>query len=470
MSSPHKGRPSGRDHRLGDNPRPERSPKPQRRPRPESDPKPERVPRHERRPPPATEIKPRRGPKSALERLPATTLLRRHTLRVRREAAGRIRSGHPWIFRDALVSRGDLPNAPGQLVSVQDQEGRFLGQGLWEPDGAVAVRLISRDPDATCGPELYRERAVGALSLRADLLEKDVEAYRLINGEGDGLPGLTVDRYGDYLVGHLFTLAAQPIADAVYPLLKERLSARGIYQQQRLRPTAGEKRSPATLVEGEAAPMDLVVSEYGNRFLVDVTAPMGVGLFPDLREARRWVGLHAEGKRVLNTFSYTGAFTVHALTGGATEVVAVDLSAKLHAWARKNLRLNNLDPESRCRHLAADVVASLGRLEADRQRFDLIIVDPPSFSHGPNGAFSTARDYGDLITASLRVLTPGGRILAMSNTARLPEEELGRALGRGGLRGGRDLKLVGRFTLPPDFPAPPAFTEGLYLKAFLLQG
>jgi 23S rRNA (cytosine1962-C5)-methyltransferase len=387
---------------------------------------------------------------------------------VKREAAGRVRSGHPWIFREALVSRGELPEAPGQIVTVQDQEGRFLGQGLWEPDGAVAIRIVTRDPEQLPSAELYAERANLAIDLREKLVEEEVEAYRIINSEGDLLPGLTVDRYGDFLVAQLFTEAARPMAEAVYPVILERLQARGIYEQRRLRPTTGEKRAPASLVLGKASPVDLIVSEYGIRFAVDVTAPLGVGLFPDLREARWWVGQQAEGKRILNQFSYTGAFTVHALAGGAAQVVAVDLSAKLHAWARKNIKLNDLDPEARCRHLSADVTAALARLEASGERFDLAILDPPSFSRGPAGTFSTARDFGDLVTATLRLMAPGGQILAVSNTAKLSDDEFCRAVGRGGLRAGRELRVVRRFSLPPDFPSPPAFTEGLYLKAYLL--
>lgn len=333
----------------------------------------------------------------------------------------------------------------------------------------MAVRLLGRDPDAIPGPELYAERAEQALALRQPYLRTDIEAYRVINAEGDLLPGLTVDRYGEYLVAQVFTEAARPLAEVVYPLLTDRLGARGLFEQMRLRPTAGEKRAPAKLILGKAPPVDYAVQEYGCRFLVDVSAPLGVGLFPDLREARLWVGEQTEGKKVLNTFSYTGAFTVHALRGGAAEVVAVDLSAKLHAWARKNIRLNGLDPELRSRHLSADVTAAITRLETDGEQFDLAILDPPSFSRGPSGTFSTARDYGDLITATLRLVRPGGQILAVANTAKLTDDELSRSVGRGGLRAGRELRLLRRFSQPPDFPAPPAFAEGLYLKAFLLQ-
>ncbi len=395
--------------------------------------------------------------------------LRRGTLKVRREAASRLRAGHPWIFRDALSSRADLPEEAGQIVTVVDPEGNFLGQGSWEPEGAIAIRLLNRDPNREAGPELYQQRVRAAMALRDALVEPGVEAYRLINGEGDGLPGLTVDRFGTHLVAHLFTLAARPLAEEVYPLLLRMTGARGIYEQQRLRPAAGEKRAPAALVQGKGAPVDLEVTEYGRHLLVDVTAPLGVGLFPDLREARRWVGQHASGRRILNLFSFTGAFTVHAVCGDAAAVTAVDLSAKIHAWARKNLRANDRDPEAACRHISADVVSATTRLASDGERFDLVVLDPPAFSRGPRGSFSSARDYQELVTQLLPLLEPGGLLLAVSNMARLSEEEFARALGRGAHRAGRELRLLRRFPLPPDYPVPPAFSEGMYLKAYLLQ-
>ncbi|MFH2008370.1 MAG: class I SAM-dependent rRNA methyltransferase [bacterium] len=392
---------------------------------------------------------------------------RRGVVRIRAEATTRILSGHPWVFRDALRTRGDLPAEEGEIVTLQDPDGRFVAAGFFEREGAVAIRVLSVDPDQPPGPDLYRRRAHQAVDLRQALIPDSTTAYRVINGEGDGLPGVTVDRYGDYLVAQLFSLAAEPLAEAVYPVLMERYGARGLYEQLRLRPTAGERRPAASLKLGKVAPVEVCVTEHGRQFLVDVSAPMGVGLFPDLREARHWVGRHAKGRRVLNTFSYTGAFTVHTAAGGADSVTAVDQSAKVHAWSRKNLRQNGLDPETACEHLTGDVTGALTKLARDNARFDLAIVDPPSFSRSRKGSFSSARDYAELVSQTLTLLAPAALLLAVSNTARLSEDEFARALGRGANQAGRELRLVRRFPLPPDFPVPPAFSEGSYLKAYL---
>lgn len=308
-----------------------------------------------------------------------------------------------------------------------------------------------------------------ALRRREGLLPADLTAYRILNSEGDGLPGLTVDRFGDFLLAQLYTMAMAQPAQELYPELVALTGARGLYEQQRLRPMAGERRQPAERRVGDKAPLEQTVIEHGCRFLVDVTAPTGVGLFPDLREVRRFVADRAAGRRVLNLFSYTGAFSVHALRGGAGQVIAVDMAARAHAWARRNLRENGLDPEA-CQTLDLDVIVAIERLRAAAERFGLIILDPPGFSRSRRGTFSSARDYGDLVRECLPLLAPDGLLVAVCNVARLPETDFARGLGRGAEEAGRPLRVIHRFGLPPDYPVPPAFTEGFYLKAYVLQG
>ncbi len=404
---------------------------------------------------------PSRNPRPQPER-------RRGLLRVRPEATVRLRAGHPWVFRDALGRRTGPTEQKGQIVTLADPDGNHIGAGYFEPDGAVAVKMLTLDPSRKPGPELYAQRATEALALRSRFLGDDTTAYRVINSEGDGLPGLTVDRYGDYLVAQLYSLAATDLAEAVYPVLQKQLGSKGVYEQKRLRPTAGEKRPAADLMLGKASPIEVEVTEHGRRFLVDPSAPLGVGLFPDLREARNWLGQHCAGLRVLNTFSYTGAFTIHAACGGA-QVTAIDRSAKTHAWSRKNLKLNGLDPEKDCRHITADTSVTLSKLAVEGARFDVAILDPPSFSRSPKGSFSTGRDYSELLSQTLPLVEKGGLVLAVSNTAKLSDEEFARALGKGGGWAGREIRTIRKFSLPPDFPVPPAFSEGSYLKAYLLS-
>jgi 23S rRNA (cytosine1962-C5)-methyltransferase len=289
----------------------------------------------------------------------------------------------------------------------------------------------------------------------------------VVHAEGDALPGVTVDRYGEHLVAHLYTPAIEPYRDALYDALTEVWRPRAIYEQQRYRPQTGEgPRAPATLARGEVAPVELEVREGGLAFVVDVTAPLGTGLFLDLREGRQSVAARARGRRVLNLFSYTGAFSVYAASAGATEIVAVDLAPKAHARARRNLAANNL-PEAPHELIVGDAFKVLAKLAERGRRFDLIVLDPPSFAQAKGRVFSVHRDYRELVEACLAVAAPGALLAAVSNTLKISAEEIDRAVGDAAGRARRTVRVVERRGLPPDFPVPAGFLEGHYLKFFL---
>jgi 23S rRNA (cytosine1962-C5)-methyltransferase len=375
-----------------------------------------------------------------------------------------VRIGHPWIFRDALGGRPMREHA-GDVVEVVDPTGAFLAKGLYDPEAAIAVRVVTRDQHELVDAALVQARVEAARRLRASLPElAEVEALRVLNGDSEGLPGVTVDRYADYLVVHVFSAALVPLLDALYDALEAAYRPRAIYEQRRFRPLGGEApRGPAELRRGAAAPPEVEVREGALRFGVDVTAPLSPGLFPDLREGRRAIAARAAGRRILNLFSYTGAIAVYAVHGGAREVVNVDLAAKAHARARRNLALSGLEPEA-AEYLTGDAFKVLGDLLERPRRFDLVVLDPPSFGQSKTGVFSTLKDYGSLVAESLKVLDPGGLLVAVANTAKLSAEEHDKAVGDGASRVGADLRIIERRGLPPDYVVAPGFPEGNYLK------
>ena len=209
-----------------------------------------------------------------------------------------------------------------------------------------------------------------------------------------------------------------------------------------------------------------MVEEADCRFAVDVTAPLGVGFFPDMRLGRNAVARRAAERRVLNLFSYTGAFSVRAARSGASEVVSVDSAAKVHVRARRNYELSGLDP-SRAEFIAADAQKTLDRFADRRRFFDLVVCDPPTFSHGPGRSFSAASDLGRLAGAAARVIVPGGFLALATNATKLTSADVDRALAEGAASCGQDLRIVERLGLPPDFPVSPGFPEGNYLKFVL---
>jgi 23S rRNA (cytosine1962-C5)-methyltransferase len=290
------------------------------------------------------------------------------------------------------------------------------------------------------------------------------EACRLVHGEGDGLPGLAVDRLGEYLLVYKYSLGGEAYMDTLVSILEQVYSPAGIYMQDRVRPVSSEdRRPPAFHLGGKTAPPEMEVEEDGLRFVVDVTAPVSPGLFLDLREGRRWAETLAAGKTVLNLFSFTGSFGLRAVRAGATAITHVDAAARAHAKCRQNLVASGMDPEA-CVPLVGDVFKHLERLRRRGDRFDLVVVDPPPFSRVKGKVFSALRDWHELMAAVAPVVAPGGEVLAISNASRLTEDELMAALGQGAIVGGRAARLVGERGLPLDFPVPPAFHEGRYLK------
>jgi len=395
-------------------------------------------------------------------------IVRRNTVRLPLDVARRIRLGHPWVYREALGPRV-LREEPGAALDLVDHDGDFVGRGLYEGDAAIAVRVFTRDPDEAIDVSLVQRRVRAAIALRRRFF--DLEAYqalRLLHGESDGLPAIAVDRYGDYLVVQLFSAAVAGLRDALYDTLERELAPRAIYEQRRHKSLGGEapRQAAAELVRGQAAPVELEVREGDLRFWVDVTAPLSTGLFADLREGRRAVREYAQGRRVLNLFSYTGAISVYAAAGGALEVCAVDVAPKVHARARKNFASSGLDAD-KPEHLVGDALKVLSRFVERNRRFDMVVIDPPAFaSAAARGGkpWSAIKDYAELVEHCLRVTEPGGLLVAASSTHKIGAVEFEAVLAEGAFLAGTELQIIHRRGLPPDFPTAAAFHEGNYLK------
>jgi 23S rRNA (cytosine1962-C5)-methyltransferase len=392
-------------------------------------------------------------------------------VKVNDAAARGIHNGHPWVFRDSVLRMPDQL-AAGACVRVADADGGPLGWGLVEPEGAIALRIVSRQETFAWDEAAITARVKAAVEHRRRHLPGAdgplATAVRLVHGEGDGLPGLAVDRLGDFLLVYKYSRGAEGWLDTLVKVLEAELAPAGIYMQDRLRPvTAEDRRPPAFHLAGKTAPTEYEVEEDGLKFVVDVTAPVSPGLFLDLREGRRMCESVAKDRRVLNLFSFTGAFGIRAVRGGASEVFNVDAAARSHARCRQNLIASGFDPQA-CKPLDGDVFKHLERLRFRKETFDLVVVDPPPFSRVGGKVFSALRQWSDLVRAIVQVVAPGGLVLAVSNASRLPEEELLLAIGEGATLGGRDAAVIGECSVPPDFPVPPAFPEGRYLKVKLL--
>lgn len=386
-------------------------------------------------------------------------------VKVPHDVARLLRAGHPWVFRNAIPR--PLTVAEGAVVPVMDEDGYVIGHGLYEPDGAIAVRMLSLAPEFEWNEDEILARVRAAARRRGPSVPAG--ACRLVHAEADGFPGLAVDRLGDYLLLYKYAKVAETYLDSLVPMLEQEWKPAGIYLQDRIRGvTPDDRRPPAFHLAGKAAPPEVEAAEDGLKFLVDVTAPVSPGLFLDLREGRRLCEPWVKDRSVLNLFSFTGAFGLRALRGGARSVTHVDAAARSHARCRQNLTASGMDPEA-IEAITGDAFALLEKFRQRGRVFDFLIVDPPPFSNVKGSTFSALKDYGDLMRAVAGVVAPGGHVLAISNAVRLGEEEFLLAVGDGVHAAGRSARLIGECGLPPDFPVLPAFIEGRYLKIKLLQ-
>lgn len=380
----------------------------------------------------------------------------------------RLQQGHPWVYRNNV--RAGFGLRSGEWVRVRC--GGLTAYGLWDAQSAIAVRIFSRSgpPDESW----LRERVWEAWEGRASLRHGPTSAYRWIYGEGDGLPGLVVDRYGDYAVLQAYAESVQTLAPTVAAalrvcdpelrgvLLRERTPDDDLAESaQHDAPTAAPPR--LRTLWGEAPPAELVVQEHGLFVQADLYKGQKTGLFLDHRENRRTVEGLAAGRSVLNCFAYTGAFSLYALRGGASEAVSVDLGKGLAEAASANLALNGLD-ERRHRFVTEDCFALLDGYAKAGRRFDLVILDPPSFARQKSNQHAALRAYARINALAMRCVEPGGLLATASCTSQVGPEQFRAMLGEAAASAQRRLQIVHETGQPADHPVPAGFPEGRYLK------
>jgi len=365
-----------------------------------------------------------------------------------------LQAGHPWIYRDH-VPRG-FQAASGTWVKVR--AGGYSAFALWDETSKIALRLFSERvvPDA----DWVRERVANALALRRALLGEDTSAYRLLYGEGDGIPGLTVDVYGAFAVIVTYADSLETLVPWVVRALVELLKLHGVVRRARVRD--GEPPRLEAL-HGRLPPRDLIIVEHGLRMQVDLFMGQKTGLFLDHRANRRFLGELCAGKRVLNLFSYTGAFSLYAARAGATTVTSVDLSQPAARAARANFELNGFDPEAH-EFLSEDVFEFLERTRRAGITYDVVICDPPSFANSREQQKNALRAYVSVNSAGLRVLEPNGIYAAASCTAQVSSDAFRGVLAEAAVNAKRRLQIFHDAGHAADHPIFVGHPEGRYLK------
>lgn len=383
----------------------------------------------------------------------------------------RLDAGAPELRIDELALERDLE--PGRPVRLIDRSAGVIASGIADPENGV-IRIFARSEVRAFDAAFFARRVAASFDLRlaAGLGRDPEESYRLVNNEGDQLPGLTCDVYGAFLVisvpGRGLLPLGRLLGEAALALAADRgLGWRGAVVK--VRGKDPQDRSAKEEVLGEKPPVKLTVRESGIPYEVHLLGALNVGLFTDMREHRRNIGRFVSGRRVLNTFAYTGALSVAAARAGATAVTTVDLSGGVLAWAKENFRLSGLDPEeARFRFEVSDIRRYLERARNDGQLFDTIILDPPTVSAARASQWSMKRDYPDLIALSIRLLPPaGGHLWISGNPRRGPgvTDHVVEGLRRAGRRG----LVLEQGGLPPDYPTPANWPDARYLDVCQLH-
>ncbi len=381
----------------------------------------------------------------------------------------RLAQGHPWVYRNHVPPNLRLPS--GSWVRLRC--GGWSGYGLWDAERPIAVRVFSerQPPDAAW----LREQVRAAWDLRAPLREAGCTAYRWLFGEGDGLPGLTVDRYGAFAVAQVYMSGADELvgwlADALRaadPALRGIVLRRRELEEDLAAERAGqEPDAPAagrsSVLWGEPPPLQLVVREHGVQLYANLRSGQKTGLFLDHRENRRYVEGISAGRTLLNCFAYTGAFSLYALRGGARAVVSADIGKGLAEAAAANVALNGFAGD-RHSFVTDDCFALLEQCVAAGRRFDIVVLDPPSFAKSKQNRYAALRAYARLNALALRCVAPGGILASASCTSQVGPEEFKAMLAGAAASAERRLQIVHEAGQPLDHPVPVGFPEGRYLK------
>lgn len=377
-----------------------------------------------------------------------------HTVALPVSLEGALRSGHPWIYRNHLPPV-DLPT--GTVVRVE--AGAASSYGVYDREGAIALRLFGQRPTR----QLLAARVADALALRQGLTEAGNDAYRLVYGEGDYLPGLVCDRYGRFAVMKAYAQSVQQFAPDVAREVGSRLKLKGVA----LRGGTGDEQESLTPLWGELPPPELTVTENGLHFIADPWRGQKTGMFLDQRDNRQLVRRFAAGRRVLNLFAYNGAFSVYALAGGAASVVSVDISRPALEAAERNVALNPAAGQHSA--LVADIFDALPRWRDQEQRYDMVIVDPPSLANDATQRRRAQRAYMRLNRDALRLVEPGGLLVSSSCTAQVAPEQFREVVAEAARAADVRVQIVAEQGHAQDHPVPLQFPEGRYLKFMLLR-
>ncbi|WP_305818770.1 class I SAM-dependent methyltransferase [Photobacterium leiognathi] len=377
-----------------------------------------------------------------------------------------LRRRHPWVFSRG-IDRIDGKPGLGETVDIYDNKGEWLAKGAYSPQSQIRVRVWSFEKNENIDVNFFIKRLNQAQSLRNILAARDgLTGYRLIAAESDGLPGITIDRYQNFLVCQLLSAGAEAQRDVLIEALQHCYPECSIYERSdvAVRKKEGLKQRTGVL-HGDEPPQFVTIEENGVKINVDIVGGHKTGFYLDQRDSREASVKYVNGKRVLNCFCYTGGFGLYALKGGAKEVVNVDVSQHALDTALKNAQDNGY-PVENAQFLNADVFKLLREYRDRGELFDVVIMDPPKFAESKSQLVGACRGYKDINMLAMQILKPGGTLLTYSCSGLMDNNLFQKIIADAALDAHRDVQFIERFSQAADHPLDSAYPEGFYLKGF----
>ncbi|MGB3715147.1 MAG: class I SAM-dependent methyltransferase [Candidatus Promineifilaceae bacterium] len=394
------------------------------------------------------------------------------TLELKKGRDKPVRNKHPWIFSGAVATIGGGSPEPGDIVDICDSKERWLARGYYNPRSQIVARILTWQQNEEIDSDFWNCRIRQAIDDRISLgFEPATTAYRLINAESDGLPGLIVDRYGDYLVLQFLTLGMDKRRELLTNALVLNAEPSGIVERSDAKI---RKREGLSLVSelryGASPPSGLTILENEMKFGVDLFKGQKTGLYLDQRDNRKAVcrKIFMDACEILNVFSYTGGFSVYAAHNGASVITNIDVSTDVLQGAKSNLGLNGFDrPQDE--YVAGNAFELLRLYRDTGRQFDVVILDPPKFAHQRSDVNAACRGYKDLNWLALRILRPGGLLATFSCSGLISADLFQKVIFGAAVDARRQVQIMKRLGHSPDHPVSITFPESAYLKGFLCR-
>lgn len=375
---------------------------------------------------------------------------------------------HPWVFSGAVEQVKGKP-ANGDIVRLLDARGVFMAYGFYNSQSRVALRLLEWDESANVDEQWFREKVAVAVAGRRDIFNDETNTCRLIFSESDYLPGLIVDKYANHLAVQVLTSGIEKMMPAIIDELQRLFNPKSIFDKSDASSRSHEGLSTSNIVlAGTHPPERVEVKENGIRYNINIAEGQKSGFYCDQRDNRRIVASHANGKKVLDCFCYTGGFTLNCLQNGAAAVTAVDSSALAIETLKENIALNSFDV-SKVTAIQSDVNKQLRTFKENGELFDMIILDPPKYAPSRSALDKASRAYKDLNRLGMQLLNNSGLLVTFSCSGAMNMETFKQVLAWAALDAGKQVQFINQLCQPEDHPVRASFPEGEYLKGLVCK-